>query len=96
MIFDPTFKNVESAMRASSAKQAVHAHNLANANTPDFEPLDFDDELNQAVKRQGEKRVIVEEEMSELAKNSVKYSAYVKLLSTKFGILRNIVSQGRK
>ena len=96
MIFDPTFNNIEQALKVSSAKQAVHAHNLANADTPGFEPMEFDETLNKAVKRQDSRRVVVEEEMSELSKNQIKYSAYVKLISTKFSILRNIVSQGRK
>jgi len=96
MIFDPTFNNIEQALKVSSAKQAVSAHNLANADTPGFEPMEFDETLNKAVKRQDSKRVVVEEEMSELSKNQIKYSAYVKLISAKFSILRNIVSQGRK
>jgi len=96
MIFDPTFSNLEGAMRVASAKQAVIAHNLANAQTPDYEPLEFSEELNRAIKRKDRKKVVIEEEMAALSENSVRYSSYVKLLSQKIGILRTIVTQGRR
>lgn len=96
MIFDPTFRHLESAMKMTSAKQAVIAHNVANANNPEFEALEFDEELGRAVKRLDSKSVILEEEMAALSENSVRYSSYVKLMSSKLGILRTIATQGRK
>jgi len=95
-VFDNTISNLEGGMRTSAAKQTVIAHNLANANTPGYEPMDFDEELGKAVKRQDSKKVILEEEMARLSENSVRYSAYVKLLTQKFSILRSVVTQGRK
>lgn len=96
MIFDPTFKQLEQGMRVASAKQAVIAHNIANANNPDFEAMEFNEELGRAEKRLDNKKVVVEEEMADLSENSVRYSSYVKLLSSKLGILRTIATQGRK
>jgi len=96
MIFDPTFSHLEGAMRAASAKQAVIAHNIANANTPGYEPLDFSEELNRAIKSADKKKVVIEEEMAALSDNSVRYSSYVKLLSQKINILRTIATQGRR
>jgi len=95
MIFDPTFTHLEQAMKASALRQAVISHNIANANTPGFEPMDFNEELGRAVKRQ-DKKVVIEEEMAALADNSVKYSSYVKLISTKLNIIRTIATQGRR
>ncbi len=95
-MFDNTISNLEGGLRKSAAKQAVTAQNISNAETPGYAPLDFDEELGKAVKRQGNKKVILEEEMSNLSQNSVRYSAYVKLLTQKFNILRSVVTQGRK
>ncbi len=94
-MFDYAHLSLEEGMRKAAEKQAIYSHNLANANTPGFQPMDFDEELGKAVKRV-EKKVIIEEEMAKLSENSNRYSAYVKLMSQKMNILKNIVSQGRK
>ncbi|MBU0671628.1 MAG: hypothetical protein KJ732_01215, partial [Candidatus Margulisbacteria bacterium] len=67
-----------------------------NAKTPGFEPLAFDEELMAAVKRLDRKEVVLEEELSALTENSVKYSSYVKLLTSKINMLRTIATQGRR
>lgn len=95
-IFDQTFNNLENAIKVSAKRQAVIAHNIANANTPGYEAMEFDEVLNQAVVRQGEKEVVLEKEMDRLSRNSMDYSSYVKLMSTKLSILRTISSQGKK
>lgn len=95
-MFDYAYISLENGMKEASEKQAVHAHNLANANTPGYVPMDFDEELGKAVKRQDGKKVIIEDEMAKLSENSIKYSAYVKLLSQKINILRTIATQGRR
>lgn len=82
-------------MKEAAERQAVHSHNLANANTPGFEPLEFDQELGKAVK-QLDKKVVIEKELADLSENSIKYSAYVKLLSQKINIMKTIASQGRR
>jgi flagellar basal body rod protein FlgB len=96
VIFDPSIGNLEQALKSSAARQAVISHNLANANTPGYEALEFDEELGRAIARQDKKKVIIEEEMAALSDNSVRYSSYVKLLSTKLNIIRTIATQGRK
>ncbi len=95
-IFDPTFGNLERAMEIATRRQEVISHNIANADTPGYEALTFDEQLMRAVKRLDKKRVVLEEEMAALTENSIKYSSYVKLLSTKVNVLRNIVTQGRR
>jgi flagellar basal body rod protein FlgB len=95
-IFDPQFGKLERSMEIATRRQEVITHNIANADTPGFEPLTFDEQLMNAVKRLDRKQVILEEEMADLTDNSIKYSSYVKLISSKISILRNIASQGRR
>ena len=83
-------------MEIATRRQEVITHNIANADTPGFEPLTFDEQLMRAVKRLDKKSVVLEEELADLTDNSVKYSAYVKLMTSKVNILKNIVSQGRR
>lgn len=95
-LFDETYSSLERAMKIATQKQAVIAHNIANAKTPGYEAMTFDEQLMHAVKRQDKKQVVLEEELAALTDNSIKYSTYVKVLSTKIGILRTIVTQGKK
>ena len=95
-IFDNTFMNLQHAMEISTKRQAIIAHNIANADTPGYEALAFDEALGRAIKRVEGKKIILEEEMAALSENSIKYSAYVKLLSTKINILRTVATQGRR
>ena len=95
-MFDNTFLHLEKGMKTAAAKQSVISHNIANANTPDYEAMEFDEELGKAVKRTDKKNVIMEEEMASLSENSIRYSAYVKLLTSKLNILRTIATQGRR
>jgi flagellar basal body rod protein FlgB len=95
-IFDQTFGTLERAMQVATLRQSVIAQNIANAKTPGYEALTFDEQLMRAVKRQERKQVILEEELASLTENSVKYSAYVKLMSSKINVLRTIATQGRR
>jgi flagellar basal-body rod protein FlgB len=95
-IYDQTFAALEQAMKVAAMKQAVIAQNIANAKTPGYEALTFDEQLNRAVKRLEKKNVTLEEEMAALAENSGQYSAYVKLLTSKIAVLRTIATQGKR
>ena len=95
-IFDVTFGSLERAMEVATRQQEVIAHNIANVKTPGYEALTFDEQLMRAVKRLDRKQVVLEEEMAALTENSIKYSSYVKLLSTKINVLRTIATQGRR
>lgn len=83
-------------MEISTRRQEVIASNIANANTPGYQPLSFDDELMKAVGRQDQNEVVLEEELAALTENSVKYSSYAKLFSARLNILRTIATQGRR
>jgi len=95
-IFDSTFDKVQKAMEVATKRQAVIAHNVANADTPGFQALKFDEVLQKAVARTEQPSINLEEEMAALTQNSTRYSSYVKLMSSKLNILKTIASQGRK
>lgn len=96
ILFDESFETLVKAMSIASQKQAVIAHNIANAKTPGYVAMTFDEQLMKAVQRQDNKEVVLEEELSSLTKNSTKYSAYVKLMTSKMNVLKSIATQGRK
>ncbi len=95
-IYDPTFDALERSMKVAAMKQAVIAQNIANAKTPGYVAMAFDEELNKAVQRQDKKNVTLEEEMAALAENTGRYSSFVKLMTSKIGVLRTIVTQGKR
>jgi len=95
-IFDSTIHNVEKSIERAAKIQEVIAHNIANANTSGYVPEKFDEVLNKAVKRTDKSSVNLEEEVADLAKNSARFSAYVKIMTAKLGMLRSVVTQGRK
>jgi flagellar basal body rod protein FlgB len=94
-VYDSTFVKLEEAINKAAKKQAVISQNIANINNPNYEALEFDEILNKAVKR-ANKKVILEEEMASLSRNSISHSAYVKLLASKVNALHSVVTQGRK
>ncbi len=95
-IFDNTFDNLQRAMDITTKKQAILSHNIANIDTPGFKPLDFDEVLGKAVRRAEGRPLVLEEELAALSENSIRYSAYVKLISSKINVMRTIATQGRR
>jgi len=93
-IYGPTYDRLEVAMKHRAMMQSIIAHNIANANTPGFKPIKFDDVLGKAVR--SDSGVDLEEEMADMAKNSTEYSSYVRLINAKLSTLRSVVTQGRK
>jgi flagellar basal body rod protein FlgB len=96
VMFDSTFNTLENQMLIATKRQEVIAQNIANAKTPGYEAMTFDEQLMQAVKRMDRKEVVLEDELAALTENSVKYSAYVKWMTSKLSALRAIVTQGKK
>lgn len=95
-IFDPTMGSLENSIRNSAKAQEVISHNIANANTPGYVPKKFDEVLGKAVEKRDRASVNMEEEMADMARNSGRYSAYLKMFNSKLSVLRTIISQGRK
>lgn len=98
LVFDETFNKLEKALSETARRQGIIAYNIANANTPGFKPLSFDEELNKAEKKlqTSPKGVVIEEEMAKLADNTLRYTSYIRLLTNKIAIIRRVVSQGRQ
>ena len=95
-LFDMAFRDLERAAQIATARQEVITHNVANAGIPGYEPMAFDEELMKAVKRSDRKQIVLEEELAALTDNSVKYSSYVKLMSSKLSVMRFIATQGKR
>lgn len=95
-IFDESAGRLERALDIAARRQAVISHNVANANTRGYKPLRFDEVLGRAVEKAGGRGIILEEEMADLASNSLAYSSYVKLLASKINIMRAVATQGRR
>ena len=93
-IFDNTFMKLQDGISKATKRQAVISQNIANLNNPDYQALEFNDVLNKAVKRANGK-VVLEEEMAALAKNTDENAAYVKLLTSKLSALHFVVTQGK-
>jgi flagellar basal-body rod protein FlgB len=93
-IFDSTFMKLQEGISKATKRQSVISQNIANLNNPDYQALEFNDVLNKAVKRVNSK-VVLEEEMADLAKNSEQNAAYVKLLTAKLSALHFVVTQGK-
>ncbi|MCU0641387.1 MAG: flagellar basal body protein [Candidatus Margulisbacteria bacterium] len=95
-IFDSSFGGLERAMQVATQRQMVIAQNIANAKTPGYRAMTFDEQLMKAVERAERRDVVLEDELSALTENSVKYSAVTKLMTAKLNVLKTIVTQGRR
>lgn len=94
-IYGEAFRDLERSTKITAMRQEVIAHNIANANTPGYVAMTFDEQLMQAVKKQDKKKVILEDELAALSSNSIEYSGYVKMITSKLNVLRTIARQGR-
>lgn len=90
------FDSLERSMEIATRRQEVISHNIANAKTPGYVAMTFDEQLMKAVKRMDQQEVVLEEELASLTDNSMKYSSYVKLMTSKMNVLRTIATQGRR
>ena len=95
-LFDRSFSGLEQAMQIATQKQMVIAQNIANAKTPGYRALTFDEQMMRAVERLDRPDVVIEDELAALTVNSVRYSACTKLMAAKIGVLKTIVTQGRR
>ena len=75
-------------------RQNAAAYNIANASTPGFKPIRFEDEIKESIRLYGNARMLnvvnVDDEMVKSTKVRLKHSAYIRLLSTKIGITKKL------
>jgi flagellar basal body rod protein FlgB len=98
-LFDPTSDRLEAAIYDMNRRQNASAYNIANASTPDFKPMRFQDEVDDAIRLYGNTNMLqsvnIDDEMVKSTKIRLKHSAYVRLLSTKIGITKKVVTLGK-
>lgn len=99
VLFDQTSQRLERAIYNMNIRQRAAAYNIANASTPGFKPIRFEDEINEAVQLYGNARLLddvnVDDEMVKTTKIRLRHSAYVRLLNTKIGITKKVVTLGK-
>lgn len=99
VLFDDTSVRLEAAIYEMNKRQNAAAYNIANASTPGFKPIRFQDEVDEAIRLYGDTSMLqdvnVDDEMVKSTKIRLKHSAYVRLLSTKIGITKKVVTLGK-
>lgn len=99
VLFDDTSIRLEKAIYDMNARQNAAAYNIANATTPGFRPIRFEDEIQEAVRLYGNANMLndvnVDDEMVKTTKVRLRHSAYVRLLNTKIGITKKVVTLGK-
>ena len=99
VLFDDTSVRLENAIYEMNDRQNAAAYNIANASTPGFKPIRYEDEIQEAVRLYGNSKMLnivnIDDEMVRSTKIRLKHSAYVRLLSTKIGITKKVVTLGK-
>ena len=99
ILFDDTSVRLEDAIFEMNKRQNAAAYNIANASTPGFKPIRFQDEVDEAIRLYGDASMLndvnVDDEMVKSTKVRLKHSAYIRLLSTKIGITKKVVTLGK-
>lgn len=99
VLFDDTAVRLEQAIYKMNNRQNATVYNIANASTPGFKPIRYEDEIQDAVRLYGNSKMLnvvnVDDEMVKSTKIRLLHSAYVRLLSTKIGITKKVVTLGK-
>jgi len=98
LLFDDVMVRLERDIQEATRRQAIIAHNIANADVEGFQPIRFADELKEIEKQPGgvsADRVVVEDEMVKMAQNRMRHQTYLRLYTMKTGTLKTVLSQGR-
>ena len=99
VLFDDTSVRLEAAIYEMNKRQNAAVYNIANASTPGFKPIRFQDEVDEAIRLYGDASMLndvnVDDEMVKSTKVRLKHSAYIRLLSTKIGITKKVVTLGK-
>ena len=99
VLFDETSIKLEKAIYEMNKRQKAAAYNIANASTPDFKPVRFQDEVEEATRLYGSTKMLesvnIDDEMVKSTKVRLLHSAYVRLLTTKIGITKKVVTLGK-
>ena len=84
------------AIDEMNQRKAAVSYNIANASSPGFKPVRFQDEIDAVRSLYGDdsmlNQVQVDDEMIKATQVRLKHSAYVRLLTTKMQITKRIVT----
>ena len=100
---DPiTLTQVRSALDAALVRHSVHAHNLANAQTPGFRARavsfqeSFDRAAQEPVLQATSAPVNTATEVAAMAENTLQYQALVRLLNRELSIAAIALNDGKR
>ena len=101
LLFTSADKRLEQSIREASRKQSIYSYNIANATTPGFEPILFDEdrrELYQMVPPGSEyfTKVLVEHMSTKMAQNARRQAAYYALYKKKIDNFRQVATMGKR
>lgn len=91
---DASISKLENNIKECAKTQSVIAKNVANLSNPDYIPNSFDRELAVA-KGKLDKKVLLEQEMTKMSRNSIRYNTYIKLLTMKYQNMRKVATLGK-
>lgn len=101
LLFDSSVSRLEEKIKEASYKHAIYSYNLANAATPGFKPILFEEDrirLEEMVPADSKyfQKVIVEHMTTRLADNSKRHAAYYALYRKKFENYKQVATFGKK
>jgi hypothetical protein len=101
MLFTSAVPRLEEAIHETSRRHAIYSYNLANATTPGFEPILFEDDQRQLLNMVPENseyfaKVVVEHMSAKMAVNRGRQQAYYALYKKMFDNYRQVVTLGKK
>ena len=101
IMYDSSVKTLEQAIYYTTQKHAIYSYNIANASTPEFEPIILPEdqtELLQMTPRNSKyfTKVLIEHMATNMARNKADHNAYVSLYKKKFEIYRQAATLGKK
>ena len=98
ILFDDVTLRLERDIKEATRRQAIIAHNIANADVEGYQPVRFEEELRELRRTPdgvSNDRVVVEDEMVKMTKNRMRHQTALKLYTAKTGVVKTVLSQGR-
>ncbi|RAP28740.1 hypothetical protein DID78_04705 [Candidatus Marinamargulisbacteria bacterium SCGC AG-343-D04] len=101
ILYDNSVQALEEAVKKAGRKHALYSYNIANATTPDFEPILYPEDQAELesmapMDREYFQKVLIEHMSTSLARNRNFHAAYLSLYKKKFEIYRQVATLGKK
>lgn len=99
---EKAMKNMEEAIKLSGKKHAAYSYNVANANTPGFKPILFEDDIQEIQAMFPDNashytnKVMIDHMAAKIVENNSKRSGYVALYKKRLENLRMVATLGKK